>query len=190
VKKRKDAEIVPPRAEALALTRNSTGYRGVDQARPGRFRAVIKGSKGVWRSRYFTTAAAAARAYDREARRRYGKLAYLNFPRSGEQRVVRMDDDVCLRGHERALCTYFAPDGHAGIAESVTASRKRAATPAGKLAPVRLASPLVAQRRPYLPPATRLSISGGFQNRFCSSAQTRPTVPSPISRVASVAATA
>src|SRR5262249_40428405 len=43
---------------------------------------------------------------------------------------------------------------------------------------------------PYLPPLFRPSISGGRQNLFCSSAQTRPTVPSPISRPARAKATA
>lgn len=110
--KRKDPPIVPLRAEALSVTWNRTGFRGVDQPQPGRFRAVI--GNHAWRSPHFATAREAAMAYDKEARRRYGKLAGLNFPRRGERRVVRMDDDVCLRGHPRDRFTYVRPDGRAG----------------------------------------------------------------------------
>ena len=102
---------VPLRVDALSTHHNRWGYRGIERIR-GRFRAVV-GNK-VWRSKYFDTAREAARAYDREARRRYGKLACLNFSRRGERRVVMMDDDVCLRGHSRARFTYFTPDGRAG----------------------------------------------------------------------------
>ena len=59
------SKIVPPRAEALASTWSKSGYHGVDEPRPGRFRAVI--GKHVWRSRYFSTAREAALAYDKEA---------------------------------------------------------------------------------------------------------------------------
>lgn len=117
--KRKRPPIVPLRAEALSITWNRTGYRGVDEGRPGRFRAVVGGGK--WRSRYFDTATAAARAYDREARRRYGKLAAFNFPRRGERKVVLMDTDVCLRGHDRARFTHFTPDGRAGYCRKCNA---------------------------------------------------------------------
>jgi hypothetical protein len=104
-------EVPPLRCDALSTHHNRWGYRGVERIR-GKFRAVL-GDK-VWRSQYFDTSREAAAAYDTEARRRYGELACLNFPRPGERRVVVMDDDVCLRGHDRARFTYFKPDGRPG----------------------------------------------------------------------------
>jgi len=131
----KIAGVVPLRCDAMSTHHNKWGFRGVEQVR-NKFRAVLgKGGPTVWRSPYFDSVAEAARAYDREARRRYGKLAYLNFPRSGEQRVVRMDDDVCLRGHDRARFTYFTPDGRASycrkcnaLARARSAARRKAQT--------------------------------------------------------------
>jgi len=103
--------VVPLRCDAMSTHRNKWGYRGVERIRD-RFRAVV-GGKCKWRSPYFATAVEAAKAYDTEARRRYGECACLNFPRRGERRVVVMDADVCLRGHSRARFTYFTPDGRA-----------------------------------------------------------------------------
>ena len=77
------AGVVPLRFDAMSTHRNKLGFRGVEQVRPGRFRAVVgkrKGGNDVWRSPYFPTAREAAQAYDKDARRRYGELAYLNFP--------------------------------------------------------------------------------------------------------------
>jgi hypothetical protein len=82
------------------VPRTTWGYRGVEQVRPGRFRATI--GNHAWRSRYFSTTREAAEAYDREARRRYGKHGYFNFPKANERRVQPMDETVCHEGHARA----------------------------------------------------------------------------------------
>ena len=103
---------MPLRADALSTHHNRWGYRGVEQIRPGRFRAVL-GNK-VWRSPYFSTVKQAARAYDKEARRRYGTRGFYNFPRPGERQVEPADEDFCHNGHERALHSYIRPDGRAG----------------------------------------------------------------------------
>src|SRR5262245_25367706 len=106
-------DVMPLRCDALSTHHNRLGYRGVEQVR-GRFRAVVgkrKGGSDVWRSPYFATAAEAARAYDGEARRRYGELAYLNFPRPGERQVEPADENFCRHGHERRLHTAFCRDG-------------------------------------------------------------------------------
>jgi hypothetical protein len=99
--------------------------------RPGRFRATL--GDHAWRSAYFSTAAAAAAAYDKQARKTYGELAFLNFPRRGERKVEPMDEDVCRQGHPRALFTYFAPDGRPGycrkcnkLAQKRSAARRKA----------------------------------------------------------------
>jgi hypothetical protein len=105
------SKVVPPRFDALATHHNRWGYRGVERNR-GKFRAVV--GDRVWHSPCFDTPGKAARAYDRMARKVYGELAYLNFPRRGERRVRAADPDLCCRGHERALHTYVPPDGGAG----------------------------------------------------------------------------
>jgi hypothetical protein len=107
------ADVVPLRCDALSTHRNKWGYRGVEQVRD-KFRAVVgkrKGGTDAWRSQYFDTPREAAMAYDVEARRRYSALAYLNFPRPGEQQVEPADDDFCRHGHERRLHTYYGRDG-------------------------------------------------------------------------------
>jgi hypothetical protein len=98
----------------MSTTWSRSGFRGVEQFR-GRFRAAI--GDHAWRSAYFDTAREAAEAYDREARKRCGRLGFYNFPRPGERRVELIDEDVCSRGHERARCTYYRPDvgGDLGI---------------------------------------------------------------------------
>jgi hypothetical protein len=103
---------VPLRVDVLSTTWNKSGFRGIEEIRPGRYRATA--GDHSWRSPYFDTAAEAAAAYDREARRRYGRFAYLNFPRRGERKVEPADEDFCRHGHERALHTYYRPDGREG----------------------------------------------------------------------------
>jgi hypothetical protein len=97
----------------LSTHHNKWGYRGVEQVR-GKFRAVVgkrRGGTDTWRSQYFDTVREAAAAYDAMARWRYGELAYLNFPRPGEQQVEPADEDFCRHGHERRLHTHYGPDG-------------------------------------------------------------------------------
>lgn len=64
-------------------TKNASGFRGVHKTRNGTFRAIIsdrsRGSKNAGLGT-FLTAEEAARAYDREAIRRFGSFARLNFP--------------------------------------------------------------------------------------------------------------
>lgn len=65
-------------------------YKGVTTA-PRGFRVMIqrrvKGRSTVLYSAYFDSALAAAKAYDAEARRIFGKRARLNFPKGGELRA-------------------------------------------------------------------------------------------------------
>jgi hypothetical protein len=107
------SKVPPLRCDALSTHHNRWGFRGVEEVKPGRYRAKLGGDH-IWRSRYFSTAREAAEAYDKQARRRYGKLGFYNFPRPGERRVRPADPDVCCHGHERALHTYYRPDGCAG----------------------------------------------------------------------------
>jgi hypothetical protein len=59
---------------------NSTSYRGVKPVRKGKFAARIGGEGfGRWLGT-FDTAGEAALAYDRQARKKYGKIAICNFP--------------------------------------------------------------------------------------------------------------
>jgi hypothetical protein len=121
----------PLRVDALSTHHNKWGYRGVEEIR-GRFRAAI--GDHAWRSRYFDTAREAAEAYDAEARQRYGKLAYLNFPRRGERQIKRADEDFCRHGHARELHTYYRPDGRPqcrlcnALAHARSAARRKART--------------------------------------------------------------
>jgi hypothetical protein len=62
-------------ANRPATRLSTTGYKGVNLYRNGKYRAVF-GSKHLG---YFDTAEEAARAYDSEAVRQYGEFAYLNF---------------------------------------------------------------------------------------------------------------
>jgi hypothetical protein len=122
------ADVVPLRIDAMSTHRNKWGYRGVEQVRPGRFRAVVgkrRGSNDAWRSKYFSTPAEAAQAYDTEARRRYGDLAYLNFPRPGERQVEPADENFCRHGHERRLHTHYGPDGRPACRECNRLARAR-----------------------------------------------------------------
>lgn len=62
-----------------------TGYRGVDQKMPGRYRARIWVYGTVKRLGTFGRADLAARAYDAGARKYFGEFACLNFPEPGEK---------------------------------------------------------------------------------------------------------
>jgi len=69
-----------------------------------------------------------------EARRRYGELAYLNFPRRGERQVMPADELFCRHGHERRLHTHYGPDGRPqcrlcnALARARSAARRKART--------------------------------------------------------------
>jgi len=118
------------RSSRLATHHNKWGFRGIEKVRD-KFRAVL-GNK-VWRSQYFDTVGEAAAAYDREARRRYGELAYLNFPKRGERKVEPIDEDYCAHGHSRALHSYIRPDGRAGYCRLCNKqAQKRSAARRGK----------------------------------------------------------
>jgi hypothetical protein len=126
------SKVPPLRCDALSTHHNKWGYRVIERIRD-RYRATI--GAHAWRSPHFDTAIEAAEAYDREARRRYGEIAYLNFPRPGERRVELMDEDVCRQGHDRALHTYYRPDGRPGycrkcnaLAHQRAAARRKART--------------------------------------------------------------
>jgi len=120
----------PIRVDALSTTWNRLGFRGVEEIRPGRYRATL--GDHAWRSQYFSTAVEAAKAYDRKARKVYGKRAYLNFPKRGERQVRRADKDVCRQGHSRELHTYIRPDGRGqcrlcvALAHARSAARRKA----------------------------------------------------------------
>lgn len=59
---------------------NPTGYKGVSIEQGKYFRAHIReGGKKIWIG-YFPTAEAAAKAYDKAAKKIHGKYARLNFP--------------------------------------------------------------------------------------------------------------
>src|SRR5262245_317766 len=109
----------------LSVHRNRLGHRGIEEPRPGRFRAVL-GGKRKWRSEYVNSPLAAARLYDAAARRRYGPSAYLNFAHRGENQVVAAEEDVCLRGHSRSHM-YHAPDGRAAYCRACARAARRKA---------------------------------------------------------------
>jgi AP2 domain len=70
--------------------RSKTGYKGVISDK-GSWRAEIKDGRAIFLG-MFDTAEDAARAYDEEARRRFGSFAGLNFPnenRSVDRRLIR-----------------------------------------------------------------------------------------------------
>src|SRR5262249_26131741 len=89
-------------------TWNSTGFRGVEKVRD-RYRATI--GDHAWRSAYYSSPAAAAKAYDRETRRRHGRHGFYNFPRVGEKKIRPADPDLCCRGPERAVYMRYRRDG-------------------------------------------------------------------------------
>jgi hypothetical protein len=128
------SKVPPLRCDALATHHNRWGFRGVEQVKPGRFRAVVGNHANAWRSPYFATPHEAAAAYDREARRRYAS-PYLNFPAAGEQRCEPGADDVCSQGHSREQFTYSRPSGKLGYcilcnkqAQKRSAARRKART--------------------------------------------------------------
>jgi len=66
--------------------RRGNKFKGVTRA-PYGYRVMIQRKGKVLYSDYFESAHQAAEAYDREARKLFGKLARLNFPREGELRA-------------------------------------------------------------------------------------------------------
>jgi len=92
--------FVPRGYETLSAHRSRTGFRGVSEDKPGQFRAKLGGHANAQRSEYFSEAAAAALAYDKMARSRYGERACLNFPDKGERKVTAARDGFCKRGHQ------------------------------------------------------------------------------------------
>ena len=86
-----------PYAEELSAHRNKLGYRGVERRQNGRFRA--HSGKKQRRSPWFDTLEEAALAYDEMAREAYGERAYLNFPKSNENKVTAAKEGYCKRGH-------------------------------------------------------------------------------------------
>lgn len=61
---------------------NTTGYVGVTRDRAkGKYRAQIKNGNTTHFLGYFLLAGDAAKAYDEEARRKWGDKARVNFPR-------------------------------------------------------------------------------------------------------------
>lgn len=63
--------------------RKGAKFKGVTKA-PRGYRVMIQRARKVLFSGYFDSAHEAAEAYDREARKLFGKHARLNFPREGE----------------------------------------------------------------------------------------------------------
>jgi hypothetical protein len=99
----------------LHVTTSRFGFRGIVEHN-GKFRARIHRGSGQSRAQslgYFETAEQAALAYDRAARKEYGRLAALNFPLDGERRVVPspVSDVLCSHGHDLHVFGYLAPDG-------------------------------------------------------------------------------
>lgn len=93
------------RHQSTRVHANKWGYRGVEwNAGKGKFRAVIwpvagrRGRHLGWHG----TAEEAAIAYDEAARKAYGRDAYLNFPREGENGVVGslLSEGLCPNGHD------------------------------------------------------------------------------------------
>jgi hypothetical protein len=95
----------PKRSDSTRVHNNKFGFRGVEFERSRQmFRARIEpanGQRGRWLGR-FTTAEAAAQAYDDAARKVYGAAAFLNFPGPNERPVVRsaLQEGLCAQGHD------------------------------------------------------------------------------------------
>ena len=124
-----DARIVPPHDEELSAHRNRFGFRGVSEPKPGRFRAKVGNDQHAERSRYFSNPVEAAKAYDKMARKRYGKRAYLNFPDDGERHVQAATDGFCKRGHPiNETNSYVAPTGrhNCQICNALAQARRKA----------------------------------------------------------------
>jgi hypothetical protein len=100
----KDNDRLPFGTELqLRRSSNKTGFRGVywDDHKHGYMAALgSRQSNNYCRFGPFLIADEAARAYDKEARHRYGDKAALNFPLEGEVGVsVVQDDQTCPNGH-------------------------------------------------------------------------------------------
>lgn len=97
----------------LRVAKGRSGYRGVwyDESRK-KFAAALGHGSTRRRLGRFDTAEAAARAYDAAARKIYGPLAALNFPREGENSVIpsMFNDGFCPEGHSYG--DYGRPDRH------------------------------------------------------------------------------
>jgi hypothetical protein len=88
---------------------SATGFRGATRAHKGLYKASIRLEGKLIHFGHFASARAAAEAFDARARKEFGKAAWLNFPRRGEQRglVSRADEGRCAFGHrfdKNSLC--------------------------------------------------------------------------------------
>jgi hypothetical protein len=75
-----------------AVATSLTGYRGVTQVSPTRWRAKITIDDECRHLGYASSAEAAARLYDKAARERYGDFARLNFDPLIEAELARRDE--------------------------------------------------------------------------------------------------
>jgi hypothetical protein len=131
------SKVPPLRDGAMARHFNRWGYRGIEEVRPGRFRAKLGGGDHILRSKYFDTPREAAKAYDRMARKIYGARGFYNFPKQpGERKVKPIDEDFCRLGHARKSNTYYRPDNGCAaycrlcnrLAQIRSAARRKART--------------------------------------------------------------
>jgi hypothetical protein len=83
-------------------TTNTSGYKGVSWSRKyGKWRATITDNGRHQHVGYFDCLVVAARAYDREATRVFGKFAGLNFPNEDNR---NFEDGIARKGEPTSLC--------------------------------------------------------------------------------------
>lgn len=124
-----NSRIVPAHDEELSAHRNRLGFRDVTEPKPGHFRARIGREPHIECSQYFSSPVETARAYDKMARKRYGKRAYLNFPDDGERHVQAAADGFCKRGHPiNKTNSYVTPTGRRNcrICNALAQARRKA----------------------------------------------------------------